>query len=70
MADILTRLAIPQLQFAEPGDNMGLLIVGNYGTGKSHLMSVLSAVAEHGDPISLHCQSVGGRGAIPVVRLS
>jgi hypothetical protein len=49
MADQLTRLVIPQMQFAEPRDNRGLLIVGNYGTGKSHLMSVLSAVAEHGD---------------------
>ena len=49
MADILTRLVIPQLQFAEPKDNRGLLVVGNYGTGKSHLMSALSAVAEHGD---------------------
>lgn len=49
MADLLTRLVIPQMQFAEPRDNRGLLIVGNYGTGKSHLMSVLSAVAEHDD---------------------
>jgi hypothetical protein len=49
MADLLTRLVIPQLQFAELKDNKGLLVVGNYGTGKSHLMSVLSAVAEHGD---------------------
>ena len=49
MADQLTRLVIPQMQFAEPRDNKGLLIVGNYGTGKSHLMSVLSAVAEHSD---------------------
>jgi hypothetical protein len=49
MADQLARLVIPQLQFAEPKDNKGLLVVGNYGTGKSHLMSVLSAVAEHAD---------------------
>jgi len=49
MADILVRLVIPQLQFTTPRDNKGLMIVGNYGTGKSHLMSVLSAVAEHGD---------------------
>ncbi len=49
MADVLTRLVIPQLQFAAPRDNKGLMIVGNYGTGKSHLMSVLSAVAEHAD---------------------
>jgi len=46
MADRLIHLAIPNLQFDQPADNKGLLIVGNYGTGKSHLMAVLSAVAE------------------------
>ena len=46
MADRLCDLVIPQLQYATPRDNRGLLIVGNYGTGKSHLMSVISAVAE------------------------
>ena len=46
MADQLTNLVIPQLQFDRPQDNKGVLIVGNYGTGKSHLMSVISAVAE------------------------
>jgi hypothetical protein len=49
MAEQLTKLIIPQLQFAKPKDNKGLLVVGNYGTGKSHLMSVISAVAEHDD---------------------
>jgi len=49
MADQLTNLVIPQLQFVSPQDNRGVLIVGNYGTGKSHLMSVLAAVAEHAD---------------------
>ena len=29
-----------------PVDNKGLLVVGNYGTGKSHLMSVVSSLAE------------------------
>ena len=43
------RLVIPQLQFDQPMDNKGLLVVGNYGTGKSHLMSVISAIAEDGD---------------------
>ena len=42
-------LVIPQLQFEQPTDNKGLLIVGNYGTGKSHLMSVISGLAERGD---------------------
>jgi hypothetical protein len=47
MADQLVDLVIPQLQFLRPHDNKGVLVVGNYGTGKSHLMSVLSAVAEY-----------------------
>jgi len=38
MADRLTNLAIPQLQFDSPSDNKALLVVGNYGTGKSHLI--------------------------------
>jgi len=49
MADQLVNLVIPQLQFQKPLDNKGVLIVGNYGTGKSHLMSMISAVAEHED---------------------
>ena len=49
MADRLTGLVFPQLQFDHPADNKCLLIVGNYGTGKSHLMSVISGIAEHAD---------------------
>lgn len=45
MAERLNRLVIPQLQFDQPVDNKGLLVVGNYGTGKSHLMSVVSGLA-------------------------
>ncbi|EIC22819.1 DUF6079 family protein [Thiorhodovibrio frisius] len=45
MAERLTSLAIPQLQFDQPLDNKGLMVIGNYGTGKSHLMSVISSVA-------------------------
>lgn len=33
MAEKVTSLIIPQLQFDRPVDNKGLLIVGNYGTG-------------------------------------
>ena len=46
MANKLVDMAFPQLQFERPQDNKGILIVGNYGTGKSHLMSVISAIAE------------------------
>ena len=45
MAERLIHLVIPQLQFDMPVDNKGLLVVGNYGTGKSHLMSVVSSLA-------------------------
>ena len=47
MADQLINVVIPQLQFRKPQNNKGVLIVGNYGTGKSHLMSVVSALAEY-----------------------
>lgn len=49
MADQLINLVFPQIQFQKPHDNKGVLIVGNYGTGKSHLMSVISAIAEYED---------------------
>ena len=45
MAERLIQLVIPQMQFEQPVDNKGLLVVGNYGTGKSHLMSVVSSLA-------------------------
>lgn len=53
MADKLANLVIPQLQFEKPMDNKGLLVVGNYGTGKSHLLSVISALAEN-DSLAAH----------------
>jgi hypothetical protein len=49
MAEKLISIVVPQLQFDQPIDNKGLLVVGNYGTGKSHLMSVISALAENSD---------------------
>ncbi|MEW5957230.1 MAG: DUF6079 family protein [Chloroflexota bacterium] len=52
MAERLTQLVFPQLQFERPADNKGILVVGNYGTGKSHLMSVISSIAEHADLVT------------------
>jgi len=49
MAEQLTEIVVPNLQYDKPADNKGILIVGNYGTGKSHLMSFISALAEHED---------------------
>lgn len=53
MADRLTSLMIPQLQYDTPADNKGVMVVGNYGTGKSHMMSVLSGLAEDDSLLSL-----------------
>ena len=49
MAEQLCDIVISNLQFETPADNKGILIVGNYGTGKSHLMSLISGLAEHPD---------------------
>jgi energy-coupling factor transporter ATP-binding protein EcfA2 len=49
MAEQLCDLVIPNLQFETAADNKGVLIVGNYGTGKSHLLSLISGLAEHSD---------------------
>jgi predicted ATPase len=49
MTEKITSIAIPQLQFDQPTDNKGIIVVGNYGTGKSHLMSVISLIAEKDD---------------------
>jgi len=53
MAEQLTDIIFPQLQLDRPVDTKGLFVVGNYGTGKSHLMSVISALAEHRDLVPL-----------------
>lgn len=49
MAVSLREVVFRHLQFDRPDDNKGLLIVGNYGTGKSHLMAVVSALAERAE---------------------
>ncbi len=49
MAEKLSGLVFPQLQYDKPADNKAVLVIGNYGTGKSHLMSVISAIAEHAE---------------------
>ncbi|RCW52053.1 DUF6079 family protein [Paenibacillus prosopidis] len=46
MAEVIDEVIIEQLQFQRPIDHKGIMVVGNYGTGKSHLMSVIAAIAE------------------------
>jgi hypothetical protein len=45
MASAINDRILSQLSLDEVIDNKGVFLVGNYGTGKSHLMSVISAVA-------------------------
>jgi DNA replication protein DnaC len=45
MADKLKTNMLSQLKLEDVVDNKGVLLVGNYGTGKSHLMSVISSIA-------------------------
>jgi hypothetical protein len=42
----LIPLMIRNLDYNQAGESFGLQVVGNYGTGKSHLMSLVSLIAE------------------------
>lgn len=52
MAEKFNGGILEELQFDEVIDNKGVLIVGNYGTGKSHLMSLISAIANNADNLN------------------
>ncbi len=43
----LVPLMIRNLDYNYSGETFGLQVVGNYGTGKSHLMSLVSLIAEN-----------------------
>lgn len=49
MADVILSRIVPALNIGDSQTGRGLFVVGNYGTGKSHLMSVITAIAEHTD---------------------
>lgn len=66
MAEQLTKLVFPELRFDEPHDNKGVLVVGNYGTGKSHLMAVLSALAEDASAAKLLTNEAVAEAAKPL----
>lgn len=66
MAERIAKQMIPQMSFDESVDHKGVLVVGNYGTGKSHLMSVLSLIAEDSAyvPMIHHPKVAEAAGAI------
>lgn len=49
MAEAMQAPVIDQLQMEDVVDNKAIMVVGNFGTGKSHLMSVIAAVATDAD---------------------
>jgi hypothetical protein len=53
MLGLIRDVIAPNLQLDKPADAKGLLIVANYGTGKTHLMSTISAAAEHSELLGL-----------------
>ncbi|MCF8567890.1 DUF6079 family protein [Alicyclobacillus tolerans] len=53
LAEQIEEVAIPQLDVDDSTEGKGIFFVGNYGTGKSHVMSFLSLIAE--DEAFLSC---------------
>ena len=53
MASLLSDVVFPNLQIDDPGDQKGILTVATYGTGKTHLMSTIAAVAEDAELVDL-----------------
>ena len=49
----LIPLMVRNLDFHQSGESFGIQVVGNYGTGKSHLMSLVSLIAENIDLVDL-----------------
>ena len=78
MAERIAKQMIPQLSFDESVDHKGVLVVGNYGTGKSHLMSVLSLIAEdaayvpmiHHPKVAQAASSIAGKFKVHRIEIS
>lgn len=78
MAERIAKQVIAQLSFDESVDHKGVLVVGNYGTGKSHLMSVLSLVAEDAaflpmirhNQVSEAAESIAGKFKVHRIEIS
>ena len=52
MADRFRDVVFPALDFAQSGERKCLLVVATYGTGKTHLMSVITLVAERAELVA------------------
>lgn len=52
MAERLVDVVFPALEFGRSAERKCLLIVATYGTGKTHLMSLIAAIAEQADLVA------------------
>jgi ABC-type polysaccharide/polyol phosphate transport system ATPase subunit len=53
MQEDLREIIIKNLVTEPTYETKGIQVVGSYGTGKSHLMSLVSAIAENADLVKL-----------------
>ncbi len=59
LADQLTGLILPNMDLDTAPDAKGMLVVANYGTGKTHLMSMVSSILQHAELVdSVRSESV------------
>jgi Family of unknown function (DUF6079) len=66
MSERLRDIVLPALRFDLPGEKKCFFVVATYGTGKTHLMSVIGAVAEHAEFVADLTDSDVAAAATPI----
>lgn len=66
LAEQLTEVILPNLNLDTAPDAKGMLVVANYGTGKTHLMSVVSSILERSELVELVQSEAVREAAAPV----
>ena len=66
LAEQLTDVILPNLDLDTAPDAKGMLVVANYGTGKTHLMSVVSSILERAELVELVQSEAVREAAAPV----
>lgn len=66
LAEQLTDVILPNLDLDTAPDAKGMLVVANYGTGKTHLMSVVSSILERAELVESVRSEAVREAAAPV----
>ena len=66
LAEQLTEVILPNLDLDTAPDAKGMLVVANYGTGKTHLMSVVSSILERAELVESVRSEAVREAAAPV----